>query len=72
MQKNGNRLLTPAKVRSIREQFAKPAKYGTRGDRIAAAAAKHGVATGTIRNIISGRTYKECDGPITRREAVAA
>lgn len=60
-----NRLLTPAKVRKLREQFANPSKYGTRDDRIAAAATKHGVAPATIRNAIAGRTYKDCDGPIT-------
>lgn len=75
MQKNGNRSLTPATVRKLREKFARPAKYGTREDRIAAEAVKLGVAPGTIRNAIAGRTYKHAEGPITRRErsqAVAA
>lgn len=67
-----NRRLTPAKVRNLREQFAKPAKYGTREDRIAAAATKHGVAPNTIRNLVSGRTYKDCAGPITAGRAPLA
>lgn len=75
MKPNANRSLTPAKVRVLREKFAKPSKYGTREDRIAAEATRLGVAPGTIRNAIAGRTYTDCDGPITRREpkqAVAA